>query len=404
LGVRYLPIAIFVLILALAALSLNELELRHLLKLPSAGGLTPAYGQGEGDTTLEVHPGGSIQAALDKAPEGSVVLVHPGRYREHLTIEKTLTLRALPGTVVIVEGDDPQKATLSIQAPGVTVEGLTILRGQVGIDAAGGCRILGNTLAQAQVGLELAGGCLVEGNTFADNGTGLSGYAVRNATVRDNRFANNGVGIELSDFYAREGSHQVTIEGNTIQGGERGVLLSWVHENVLRANRVEGQRLQGILLYGGNGNTVEGNILEDNGTGLSLWKGEGNVVRNNIVRRNRGDGLLIYKVASNVLEGNEVEANGRIGIHLINTRGLEVRANRMRLNRYGGIRRAALQQQSGGGQCGRVKRKPTAPACVSRARRGASGEAGLCPRGGRFAGDLPPELRGRRGSRSPSHG
>lgn len=126
------------------------------------------------------------------------------------------------------------------------------------------------------MGLKLASGCLVEGNTFADNGAGLSGYAAYDAAIRENLFVNNGVGVELSDFYAWEGrSHRITIEGNIIRGGGRGIVLSWVHDNVLRANRIESQRLQGLLIYGGKGNTVEGNILQDNGTGLSLWKGRG---------------------------------------------------------------------------------------------------------------------------------
>src|SRR5205807_5301785 len=63
-----------------------------------------ALGGGGGQV---VHPGESIQAAIDAASPGNTVIVRPGIYAEHLTITKTINLVGFGATLVSPPGDAP---------------------------------------------------------------------------------------------------------------------------------------------------------------------------------------------------------------------------------------------------------------------------------------------------------
>lgn len=80
--------------------------------------------------TIDVRPGGSVQAAVDQAGEGGTVRLAPGEYRERVTI-------TTPG--VTIEGHGAWLVSgghaIDIDAPNVTIRGLTIY-GQPNIDPA----------------------------------------------------------------------------------------------------------------------------------------------------------------------------------------------------------------------------------------------------------------------------
>ncbi|MEQ1850869.1 MAG: right-handed parallel beta-helix repeat-containing protein [Chthoniobacteraceae bacterium] len=67
---------------------------------------------------LTVRPGPSaIAQAIDRAAEGDVLILQPGVYREHVRIEKRVTLRAMPGA--IVDGAEELRADWKTEGDGV---------------------------------------------------------------------------------------------------------------------------------------------------------------------------------------------------------------------------------------------------------------------------------------------
>lgn len=130
--------------------------------------------------TIDVYPGGSIQAAVNSASAGDTVRVFAGNYAERVMVNKAVTLLAV-GTA---ETDG-----FTITASGATVTGFTIeavadnsING-VGIYVnANDCKVLNNTIRNtARGGIFLQhtiSGCVISGNKIGGN-VSQYGIAVR---------------------------------------------------------------------------------------------------------------------------------------------------------------------------------------------------------------------------------
>lgn len=81
-----------------------------------------------------VHPGaGALADSITRAADGDVLVIQPGTYREHVRIEKRLSLRAMPGAVLDgaeelhaewkAEGDGVFTAPLKSRPDGLLVDG-----------------------------------------------------------------------------------------------------------------------------------------------------------------------------------------------------------------------------------------------------------------------------------------
>ena len=217
----------------------------------------------------------TIQAAVDAAAPGDTIRVCRGTYREQVIVRKNnLRLEARPGAVV-VEGEGVRFAGLWLQdVTGVLVQGFTV-RGQ----------------KEAAIALERA-----NENRVRKNVTHATGH----------------MGIYLTASSRNVVEENVSFD-NPLEGIE---VVVGSNENLIRGNRVFGNRRWGILVAGPAAAPAVGNVVVGN------W-----VERNapyGIQAGNRAHGTRIL--------GNRVLQSGEVGIHVRNSTGVVVARNTLAAN------------------------------------------------------------------------
>ena len=205
----------------------------------------------------------TIQAAVDAAQNGDVVLVSPGTYYEHVVISaKTITLASLyyttndpqyiETTIIDAQGTGSVIQTDAGDGPETTIVGFTIQNGLDGVKAFAKLNILHNHFIANDDGIDYTNsGGVCRGNIFensTDDGIDMDefteglfednisrnnhedGIEIRlqpysgitlNITIRNNQLYGNGQdGIQLVDY--ADLSHRVfVIERNLIQNNQR---------------------------------------------------------------------------------------------------------------------------------------------------------------------------------------
>ncbi len=272
--------------------------------LSSLGAAPPAHAA----TWHIVHPGESIQRAVDDSAPGDGIQILPGTYRESVLITVSqLTLRGTGRDTVITPGAAPSGnacgsaghgicVTGTVAAPlsGVRVESLTVQGFRKnGISASGTDRlqvrdVLVQDNGQQGISQEKSTRAVVRGNEARNNGQAgvfLANVAdeeggaidTRGTVVSDNRLTGNRIGVLVRR--ARE----LTVEHNAVSGNCGGVFIVG-DENIPRAGALTvrqndvyennkfcppNPRLAyiqgtGILLTGAEDTQVTGNRVEDN--------------------------------------------------------------------------------------------------------------------------------------------
>jgi plastocyanin len=289
-----------------------------------------ATGVGPGRETPPALPGGeirvpedapTIQAAVDAAEPGGLVLISPGLYEEAVVVTTPfLTIRGTDRNEVVLEGGFALDNGISvIEADGVTIENLTarhyLLNGFLWQSVFGyrgsyltafnngGYGLFAYDSAYGQFDHAYASGhpdsgfyvgqcfpchavvtdVLAEHNALGFSGTNAGG----DLFVVNSEWRNNVSGIvpNTLDSEALAPQHEAVIAGN------------WVHDN----NNEEAPAFDlqypsfgtGILVNGGRNNLVTQNLVEDHvNFGIALiaspderiWLTEGNEIRGNLVR------------------------------------------------------------------------------------------------------------------------
>ncbi|MCA9412086.1 MAG: right-handed parallel beta-helix repeat-containing protein [Candidatus Omnitrophica bacterium] len=141
----------------------------------------------------------TIQDGLDAALEGQEVCVHPGTYIESVTLEKTVTLRALEG---------PALTVIQSSTPGTSLPGVTITNGA-------SPKIIGFQIREFHNGIEIQSDgedILIANNIIAWNGNygiAMGGETATTTAIINVTFANqtneaihtSGLSIDLVNCY-----------------------------------------------------------------------------------------------------------------------------------------------------------------------------------------------------------
>ncbi|MCB9556602.1 MAG: nitrous oxide reductase family maturation protein NosD [Deltaproteobacteria bacterium] len=258
-------------------------------------------GVSEGRTLRAGRDAGSITATLAMAADGDTVIVPGGTWREHLTIEKRVTL--LGEGLAVLDGDG-RGTPLRIGAAGAIVRGLSVRNGGRDLGANDACIYLEKTAKGATVQRCQVNRCAF--GIYVDRTVG--------ARIADNRVvgattghrSNRGNGIHLFD------ASKLEIANNHISGGRDGIYVSATEDSRFLGNRVEGGRYCVHYMFSYRNHLI-GNRCNHNAHGYALMESRHIVVKDNHAVGNEGQGLLFRDAEECTISGNTLARNG-IGI------------------------------------------------------------------------------------------
>ncbi len=275
--------------------------MRRLALIPVAAVLL-----GAASPALAAQPRQDLQALIDGAEPGGTLVIPSGTYRGGVTIDKPLTLRGLEWPIVDGGGEE---SVLTVNSPGVSIEGLVIANTGVSLDRE-----------NAGISADRSPGIVVRGNRFEDVLFGVFLRTSPGAQVVDNVVGakdlapgRRGDGIRLWE------SPDSVVAGNTIIGGRDTVL--WfsngvhVHDNHVAEGRY------GLHFMYSDGAVVEDNLLERNSVGVFLMYSRDLTLRDNVLAENNGPsgyGAGLKDMDGVVATGNRFIGN-RAGLYLDNS-------------------------------------------------------------------------------------
>ena len=237
----------------------------------------------------------SVQAAVDAAVEGDVVVLGPGVWHGPVVVDTPITLTSRGGTLRGAVG-----TTLRIDAPGVVVDGLE-LRGS-GDDLQGPDACIYITPRGA--------GAVVRDSEISDCLFGIWLHEVRGARIEGNHVVGRpelrppakGNGIHLFD------SEHLHVLDNKVEGARDGIYVSATEHTRIAGNEVSDQRY-GIHYMYSHDNVVEHNVANHNSGGIALMQSRRLVIRGNTASDNKRHGILFRDVQESQIVGNTVARN-----------------------------------------------------------------------------------------------
>jgi nitrous oxidase accessory protein len=201
---------------------------------------------------FSVHPGDSIQQAINNSSSGDIIAIYPGLYKENLIVDKSLTIVSKPreSAETVIEAADPEKDIFHITADNVTISGFNV------------------TGSQSKAGVHYTGSDgIIAGNKLISNQYGVFLKEAKNITIENNNASQNGCGIYLSN------SSRNTLKNNQAS-------YNWLEEFM----NGDKESRNGIFLENSNNNKLTGNNVSNNWDGIRLSNSSNNELRKNKVK------------------------------------------------------------------------------------------------------------------------
>lgn len=249
--------------------------------------------------------GKDLQALIDQAERGAVVVLEPGTYDGDVHIDKPLELRGEGWPIVDGHGVGN---VITISAPDVTITGLVIAN-------------TGTSLDRENAGISVdAPRVTIVNNRFENV---LFGMFLRRAV--DSYVADNVIGALDLDV-ARRGdgirlweSSRTVVERNVVDGG-RDTVLWFSDDLILRDNRVTNGRYGIHFMYSDRA-VIERNYLSGNSVGGFLMYSHDVVLKDNVITGSHGPsgyGIGLKDMDGATVTGNHLTSN-RVGIYFDNS-------------------------------------------------------------------------------------
>lgn len=271
----------------------------------------------------------SIQAAVDNATEGDIILIYPGSYLENIDVDKELTILSTTEDPAdtIVEAKNTRGNVFYVTANNVTISGFTIkgaIYDEYGDDKAGiwlndvtGCQIIGNNLTN-NIGIFLVNS---NGNKILDNivfKCSLYGIWLQESSYNE-LFDNTVTRGNQPGILLYTGCNNNVLVNNTVTLNYGGISLYNCANNVLSYNNASNNKnIYGFSIYGSN-SKMNNNIANSNkGTGF-LVRGNNNILENNVAKSNTENGLMVSGTG-NTVKNNTAISNANENINHSDTK------------------------------------------------------------------------------------
>jgi parallel beta-helix repeat protein len=284
----------------------------------------------------------SIQAAVNAAKSGDVIRVCPGTYREQVVIDKSLSLEAENGVIVIpsdvvanaagLSGGNPIAAIILVQnAENVDLEGFIVdgsangltecgptLIGILYQDASGS--IDHNAVRHVRLASNLLGcqsGLAID---VESSGSGQSNVTIAHNSVAG--YQKNGITADEPGTKVFVTENAVTGLGPTTGAAQNGIQIGFGAQGGVTNNSVADNvyspcesvancpsNAAGILIFQSDGVRVEGNTVGSNQVGIFVAANNGNIGGNTVFHSVALDGIALVgngnSVSSNTISGSD---------------------------------------------------------------------------------------------------
>jgi nitrous oxidase accessory protein len=252
-----------------------------------------------------------IQAAVDAAAPGDVIIVHSGTYAPVTITKNNLFIKAQPGAAAVVDATG-QEVGIHVMADGVTLMGLTAINAGVGLpsytwDIGFNFLVTGNNNT-------------VRNSTATGGNYGFMFWSCDGCSALNNTATLNLEGMEL---LLSTGNR---ITGNVLTNNTLfGLALVTAHHNHIANNDCSNNEFVGLLVTtlnldptGSDNNEIIGNTCNNNAVwGIAMLYGDGNRFSGNTSDSNGEDGIVVGRFSTNsVFTGNRSRDNADYGIWL----------------------------------------------------------------------------------------
>ncbi|EKQ54486.1 MAG: parallel beta-helix repeat (two copies), partial [Methanobacterium sp. Maddingley MBC34] len=286
--------------------------------------------------TINVYNGSSIQAAINSATSGDIIMIHGNNgtaveYTENLMVNKTLFIRNSTDGAVTIRASNTTIPVIFINNTGnnSVIQGL-ILTGSSNcglcINNSTGITILDTQFTSNGAGIQIYKSSFnhITNNTFSGNDYGIYLLEGNNNTIINSMFTvsnPNGRGLYLESGQGNQ------INNNTITGGVYGVESLNDLQTTYSGNDISSTAWRNMYLTNPVQDIVSGNRIHDTINGLLFLGGSGNQLIGNTLFA-CGSGLEIVNSFNDTLNSNNVSQN-TFGIYIYGTTGTNITLNNL---------------------------------------------------------------------------
>ena len=274
----------------------------------------------------------TIQEGINHASPGNIIFIRTGIYKEHLIINKTgIILQGEDKYNTILDGGKTKGEGIVIQAENVTIKKLTIknFKNHQKDDIC--------SWNQAGIEIHLPNATITD-NRFIENGVGIElYYKAFNTTITNNEMINDGI-LLGNYFYSFEFPHLTlssflhNIYNNTVNGKplyyfknkkdftvptDAGQITMVNCSNFIIKNIHMSNNDFSILLAFCYNSLIENNTIADTNGEILLFACENNTIQHNTITNTFKAICLEYKSKNNIIKYNDLSKN-YVGISLFN--------------------------------------------------------------------------------------
>lgn len=250
---------------------------------------------------IELTPSDNVQQAIDNAQTGDTLRFSAGKYAGNFVVNKTLTLEGVAEHKAIIEGNRTGR-TISVDAPDVVIQGLTVSNSGLSLPAMDAGIFLGKNATRARV----------LNNRILDNSVGVYLWGSAEALVQNNvivgektlRVNERGNGVTVWNAPHAKVLH------NDISYGRDGIFSNASNFNIFNHNRFHKLRYGVHYMYT-NDSEISHNIAYDNTIGYAIMFSERIKVNHNISYRNVEQGLMLNYANHSEIIGNAVKESDK---------------------------------------------------------------------------------------------